>query len=395
MIKRHIADLIKRFKKQFPVVVITGPRQSGKTTLIKNIFPSYNYFNLENPETLTRIESDPASFVKEFGQKTVIDEVQRYPQLLSYIQAAVDEQKKMGSFILSGSENLLLSEKVNQSLAGRAAYVELYPLAVEELKDADLSKKNVYSQVFTGFYPALYAQEIDIIDYYNQYIATYVERDLKQISSIANLSLFRKFLALLSGRIGQLINLSSLANDTGVSVSTIENWISILEASYLIFRLQPHYKNFGKRYIKSPKLYFTDTGLVCRLLKISSVKELKTHYLIGGLIENLIIMEIKKYLANYQSSSDLYFFRDSNNNEVDLIIDQGLQQIPIEIKAGGTFSKNYLKGILYWQKLAKKSKQAKAPTGYIIYTGNQAHKANNYSLLEWNSINPLLKQISK
>lgn len=390
MIKRQITSQINRLKKGFPVIAITGPRQSGKTTLIKNIFPKYAYFNLENPETLGIIENDPAGFINTNNQKIIIDEIQRVPQLLSYLQSTVDEQKVMGNFIISGSENLLLSQKINQSLAGRAAYVNLLPLSNQELSQNKLLSNNLHQQIFTGFYPAIYDRKIDPVDYYNQYIATYVERDLKQISQISNLSSFRNFLALLAGRIGQLINLSSLANDTGVAVNTIENWISILEASYLVFRLQPHHKNFGKRYVKSPKIYFNDVGLACRLLTLSKPSELKSHFLIGGLFENLIITEIKKHILNHSKSSKLYFFRDSNNNEIDLIIDSGITQIPIEIKSSGTFSSQFTLGLKFWNKSLNNQKQK----GFIVYTGNRSLITSKLHLLNWSNLDPLLKLIS-
>jgi hypothetical protein len=394
MIKRSITSKINNLSTQFPVLAITGPRQAGKTTLLKEMFPDYDYFNLENPEILSTIENDPATFIRENQNKVIIDEIQRIPELLSYIQVTVDENKELGSFIISGSENLLLSEKINQSLAGRAAYVTLYPLSIQELKATRMLKSNFYEQIYTGSYPFLYDKNVEVVSFYEQYIATYVERDLKQISNIAKLSLFRKFLALLAGRIGQLVNLTSLANDTGVSVTTVENWISILEASYLVFRLQPHYKNFGKRYIKSPKIYFTDTGLACRLLKISSVKELKNHYLVGGLFENLIIMEMTKHLAHHGYHSDLYFFRDSNGQEVNLIIDQGMKQIPLEIKSSGTFNEDFIKGINYWQELTEKSKETDREHGFVIYTGTQPHQGRDYSLLAWNELERLFAQVS-
>ncbi|NTU46781.1 ATP-binding protein [Candidatus Roizmanbacteria bacterium] len=394
MIKRIITSRVDRLKKGFPVVVVTGPRQSGKTTLINKLFPDYHYFNLENPETLGIVENDPAGFINMNTHKIIIDEVQRVPQLLSYIQAVVDEQHILGNFILSDSENLLLSEKINQSLAGRAAYVNLLPLSVEELKNHGDSATNVYKQIFTGFYPAIYDKDVTPIDYYDQYIATYVERDLKQISNITNLSLFRKFLALLAGRIGQLVNLSSLANDVGVAVNTIENWISILEASYLVFRLQPYYENYGKRYIKSAKIYFTDTGLACRLLGLTSAQEVSKHYLVGGLFENFIIVELKKYILNHSKSANLYFYRDSNGNEVDLLIDGGITQIPVEIKSGATFSTEFLKGLEYWKKLKIDKPQSKqALAGFVIYNGSNTHKTENYELLNWNNLNSILELI--
>lgn len=392
MIKRIITSQINRLRKGFPVIVVTGPRQSGKTTLIKKMFPDYQYFNLENPETLGIIENDPAEFINSNTKKVIIDEVQRVPQLLSYIQAVVDEQHVMGNFILSGSENLLLSEKINQSLAGRAAYINLLPLSIEELKNYELHK--VHDQIFTGFYPAIYDKDIKPVDYYDQYIATYVERDLKQISNITNLSLFRKFLVLIAGRIGQLVNLSSLANDVGVAVNTIESWISILEASYLVFRLQPYYENYGKRYIKSSKIYFTDTGLACRLLGLTSASEVGKHYLIGGLFENFIIVELKKYILNHSKSAKLYFYRDSNKNEVDVLIDGGITQIPVEIKSAATFSTSFLKGLEYWEKLKNDQPHTKRSLpGFVIYNGAQAHRAQTYELLKWNNLHHLFELI--
>ncbi len=390
MIKRQITSQINRLKKGFPVIAVTGPRQSGKTTLIKNIFPKYTYFNLENPETLNMVENDPAGFINTNNHKIIIDEVQKVPQLLSYIQSTVDEQKTMGNFIISGSENLLLSQKINQSLAGRAAYINLLPLSNQELSQNKLPTKNLHQQIFTGFYPAIYDRKIDPIDYYNQYIATYVERDLKQISQINNLSQFRNFLSLLAGRIGQLVNLSSLANDIGVAVNTIENWISILEASYLAFRLQPYYKNFGKRHIKSPKIYFTDVGLACRLLTLTKPLDLKSHFLIGGLFENLVITEIKKYIINNSKSSTLYFYRDSNHNEIDLIIDTGNTQIPVEIKSSGTFSSQFTSNLKFWQKNSIGAEQK----GFIVYTGKQSLVGNHTQLLGWPKLEPLLKLIT-
>ncbi|NTU73731.1 ATP-binding protein [Candidatus Roizmanbacteria bacterium] len=390
MIKRAITPHIDRLRKGFPVIVVTGPRQSGKTTLIKKMFSDYHYFNLENPETLGMVENDPSGFINAKTHNIIIDEVQRVPQLLSYIQAVVDEQHIPGNFILSGSENLLLSEKINQSLAGRAAYVNLLPLSIEELKRHDHTP-HVYEQIFSGFYPAIYDKDIKPVDYYDQYIATYVERDLKQISNITNLSLFRKFLALLAGRIGQLVNLSSLANDVGVAVNTIESWISILEASYLVFRLQPYYENYGKRYIKSSKIYFTDTGLACRLLGLSSPQEVTKHYLIGGLFENLIIIELKKYILNHSKSAKLYFFRDSNGNEVDLVIDGGIAQIPVEIKSGATFTTEFLKGLEYWKKLKVCQPHTKpALPGFVIYNGTQTYKTDTYELLNWSTLESVL-----
>lgn len=384
---------INELRKSFPVIVVTGPRQSGKTTLIREMFPDYKYFNLESPQTLQAVQDDPAGLVNPKTRNIIIDEVQRVPEILSYIQVAVDEQQIAGNFILSGSENLLLSEKIIQSLAGRAAYVNLLPLSYEELKLAGKEHKSIYKQLFTGQFPALYSKKYEPLEYYEQYLATYVERDVKQISNLINLTQFRTFLGLLAGRIGQVVNNVSLANDVGVSPNTIGNWISILEASYIIFRLQPYYENFGKRHIKSPKIYFTDTGLACRLLDLTESDQLKNFFLIGGLFENLIILEIKKYLQNTKPAAKLYFFRDTHGNEVDLIIDQGTTQIPVEIKSGSTFSPSFLKGTRYWSSLLDEKSQKKSLPGFVIYSGDQLYKTNEYSLINWQDLSQIFDQI--
>lgn len=384
---------INELRKSFPVIVVTGPRQSGKTTLIREMFPDYKYFNLESPQTLQAVQDDPAGLVNPKTRNIIIDEVQRVPEILSYIQVAVDEQQIAGNFILSGSENLLLSEKIIQSLAGRAAYVNLLPLSYEELKLAGKEHKSIYKQLFTGQFPALYSKKYEPLEYYEQYLATYVERDVKQISNLINLTQFRTFLGLLAGRIGQVVNNVSLANDVGVSPNTIGNWISILEASYIIFRLQPYYENFGKRHIKSPKIYFTDTGLACRLLNLTESDQLKNFFLIGGLFENLIILEIKKYLQNTKPAAKLYFFRDTHGNEVDLIIDQGTTQIPVEIKSGSTFSPSFLKGTRYWSSLLDEKSQKKSLPGFVIYSGDQLYKTNEYSLINWQDLSQIFDQI--
>ncbi len=394
MIKRQMTQRINELKKSFPVIVVTGPRQSGKTTLIREMFADYEYFNLESPQTLQAVQDDPAGLVNPKAHRIIIDEVQRVPELLSYIQVAVDEQHIAGNFILSGSENLLLSEKINQSLAGRAAYVNLLPLSYEELKSAGKEYKDLYKQIFTGQFPALYSKKYKPFEYFEQYIATYVERDVKQISNLINLTQFRRFLGLIAGRIGQVVNNVSLANDVGVSPNTIENWISILEASYIVFRLQPYYENFGKRHIKSPKIYFTDTGLACRLLDLGEPKQLENFFLIGGLFENFIILEIKKYLQNTRPTAKIFYFRDTHGNEVDLIIDQGTTQIPVEIKSGSTFSTSFLRGIRYWSKLLDDKSPKDALPGFVIYSGNNSYKTSEYSLINWQDLDQLFKQIA-
>ena len=386
VISREIVNLIEAFLIAFPVIGLIGPRQSGKTTLMKSMFPEYQYFNLESPDVRAFIESDPAGFIKS-QRHVMIDEVQRMPELLSYIQAAVDERQTMGDFIVSGSENLLLSGKISQSLAGRAAYATLLPLSIRELALSGEEAGDLDEQILRGFYPALYSREVSPFTYYDQYVATYVERDLRNISNIRNLSLFRKFLALLAGRIGQVVNYQSLSNDVGVSPKMIESWISVLEACYLVIRLQPYHGNFGKRYIKSPKVYFTDTGLACYLLGIRDKETLLKHYLIGGLFENLCIMDIRKRILNFGGHASLYYYRDSNHNEVGLIIDTGITQIPVEMKSSATFTRSFGKGIRYWKSIVPGALNQPA---YIIYNGDDTLANSNFSLLNWRELNQIV-----
>jgi predicted AAA+ superfamily ATPase len=394
MIPRNAQQTLDQLGQIFPVIAITGPRQSGKTTLAQTLYPQYEYFNLENPATLAMIESDPHDFIRRHSTQVIFDEVQRFPPLLSYIQVITDEQPHKAQFILSGSQNLLLSEKISQTLAGRAAYFTLYPLSIAELQSAQLLQSDPLAQIITGFYPAIYKNHLNLEQiglYFGDYIATYVERDVKQIKNIAHLSSFRKFLGLLSGRTGQLVDKVSLGNDVGVSATTIESWLSILEASYLILRLPPYWENLGKRLIKSPKIYWTDTGLLSNLLGIDTVAKLSTHYLRGGLFENLVIMELKKQLVNRKSSANLYFLRGSNDDsrEVDIIIDSGTDQKLVEIKAGSSFSSSFLTGINYWAPTFGANRQTKISGKYVIYTGSSFH-AQGVEILNWQDISRVL-----
>jgi predicted AAA+ superfamily ATPase len=382
MIKRDIESKIRELAKNFRVVAITGPRQSGKTTTAKELFANYDYYNLENLDNLRAIEHDEGGFIRQ-NSNVIIDEVQKLPTLLSYIQTTVDERQENGDYVISGSQNLLLSEKIGQSLAGRAGYATLLPLSIAELRREKLLKKTAWQQIFNGFYPAYYAGSTPNIElFYDNYIQTYVERDLREIKSVQDLSLFRKMLALLAGRIGQVVNYESLSNDVGVSRTTIENWLSILEQSYIIYRLQPFYKNFGKRYIKSAKIYFVDTGLACYLLGIKSAEDVEKHYLRGGLFENMIILDIYKTIINKLINVGIYYFRDSNGNEVDLIVNIGDKQIPIEIKSSSTFSADFTKGIDFWNTLSSEKVQKKT----IIYTGKTDYITEELRLYNWTDI---------
>jgi predicted AAA+ superfamily ATPase len=386
---RQIAPQISILQKGFPVISITGPRQSGKTTFLQHHFPNYSYHNLENPQTRELIATDPQQFLKLYPKNVIIDEIQRLPELLSYIQAHVDKHQTMGSIIISGSQNLLVSETISQSLAGRAAYQNIFPFSLSELKQHTINLPNHYEQILKGFYPALYTRDIAPSLYYKQYIATYVERDARMIKNIQNLSQFQKFMGLLAGRVGQIVNISSLANDTGIAPNTAEDWVSILEASYIVYRLQPYYTNTGKRLIKSPKIFFYDTGVLCALLNISSTQELVTHFAIGSIFENFIISEVKKELSVSNTSAQIYFYRDNHGNEIDLIINQGTKLLPIEIKSSTTFNSSFLSGFDYWRKHIDEHAQ-----GIVIYGGDNSQQVRTDELVSWNKMEQVFKKIT-
>ena len=378
---RTITNRVDRLRRQFPVISIVGPRQSGKTTFIKNHFPDFHYVNLEHPPTRDLIKQDVVGFLNQHPDRLIIDEVQRLPDLLSYIQVHVDERKQMGSIIISGSQNLLISEQISQSLAGRVAQIELFPLSLEEMHNSQLTHPSYHHYIWHGFYPAIYDRSILPPDYYSQYIATYVERDVRLMKQINNLSQFRKCLGLLAGRVGQILNLSSIANEVGISHSTVERWVSILEASYLCFRLPPYYRNHGKRLVKSPKLYFYDTGLLCHLLNIHTPQTLQTHHAVGSIFENFIITELLKHQTHASIPTSLYFLRDNHGHEIDLLIERENTLIPIEIKSSATFHSHFTKGLKYWQKQDHISDR-----GYVIYGGDQAHPLQENQLIGWQSI---------
>ncbi len=390
MYERTLQSSLISLAKQYPVVSVMGPRQSGKSTLVRNAFHEKPYVNLEEPDTRLLAQTDPRSFLNQFPDGAILDEIQNVPDLLSYIQVIADEKQKPGLFILTGSHQLLLHEAVSQSLAGRVALLTLYPMTINELKLAgfDLS---LDEQIYHGFYPAIYSKGLNPTQTYRFYVQTYLEKDVRQISQIQNLMQFQKFIKLCAGRIGQIIDYSSFSNEIGVSANTIKNWISVLEASYIIFRLKPYFENFGKRIIKSPKLYFTDIGLATYLLDIENPKQLSRDPLRGFLIENLCILELLKYRNNRTLEPNLYFFRDSHQNEVDLIIKHGHELIPIEIKSAQTFNKVFLKGINYFRSLASE----RVTKGYLIYTGDKAQMVDGFELINYKNTSNIYLDLQK
>lgn len=379
MFKRDLQAELKSIAKQYPVVTIVGPRQSGKTTLVQEVFPKKPYVNLEPPDIRALVTQDPRAFLSQYPKGAILDEIQRTPTLLSYIQTIVDEDSsKKGLFILTGSHQLELHQAITQSLAGRTALLTLLPMSMDELQKAGF-ELSLDELLLNGGYPRIYKDNLNPTTAYRNYFQTYVERDVRQLIHIKNLSLFQKFIKLCAGRIGQIVDFSNLANEVGVSHHTIKEWLSILEASFVIFQLQPYFENFGKRLIKSPKLYFTDLGLATYLLDIENITQLKRDPLRGHLVENLVILELMKTRLNKGLDPKLYFYRDHHQNEVDVIYKTSNQLVPIEIKSSETFHPEFLKGIQYFQNLSK----GRGEKGFLIYAGDKSMKVAGISILNY------------
>jgi uncharacterized protein len=384
-VPRKLSEQLRKQLQQFPILSLTGPRQSGKTTLLKEIFPDYQYFNLERLDYREIITTDPLGFLKATGPKLILDEIQNIPELFHYIQVIADERNTPGQYILSGSQSFLLNEKIAQSLAGRVYISHLFPFDLTEIPQPTT---DIYTAIWKGFYPRLYEYGIQPNDFYPSYIATYVERDVRSLKAIENLNTFTRFLGLCAGRIGQVLNLSSLASDTGITVNTAKSWLSLLEASFIIFQLQPYHRNFSKRLIKSPKLYFYDTGLACSLLHIKDAEMIKTHYLYGSLVENIVIAEIVKKHHHSGKQASVYYWRESNGTEIDCIIEQGNNEImAIEIKGGATFNKDFLKNL--------KNFPAKDTTIHkkLIYNAENPISISDIQMIGWNNFPEFLNEL--
>jgi predicted AAA+ superfamily ATPase len=374
-IKKNVDQLIDKY----PIIAITGPRQSGKTTFLKSTFPEYEYINLENPDNREFATEDPNGFLKRYSGKTIIDEVQRVPSLFSYLQSKVDEDNIMGHYILSGSQNFHLMQNITQSLAGRVALFRLFPFDFQELKSENLLSSNYLSSLIKGFYPAIYSRDINSTVYYSNYIETYIQRDVTELLEVKNLGLFKKFLSLLATRAGQLLNLNSLANECGISQPTAKSWLSVLESSYVVFTLQPYFENFSKRLVKTPKLYFYDSGLLCHLLGINDVDYLLTNPIKGALFENMIIAEHFKRMYHKNEVIDSWFWRDSAGNEIDLLYTLNQEIIVYEIKSTETIMTNQMKGLNYFEKAAINKMVSKK----LIYTGIENYIRQNCEIIPW------------
>lgn len=383
LITRTAEKELRTLAGQFKTVAVVGPRQSGKTTLVRMAFPDKAYVSLENPDTRRFAIEDPRGFIAGYPDGAILDEIQRTPDIFSYLQQVLDENKGKGRFIITGSNNFLLQENISQSLAGRVGYLYLLPLSINELPKHKLS---VNEQIHKGFYPAIYEQEgqTEVGKYYLNYIRTYIERDVRLIRNVTDLYTFEHFLRLCAGRTGQLLNMNSLAVETGVDNKTIGAWLSVLEASFVVFRLQPYHKNYNKRIVKMPKLYFYDTGVASALLGIENPDQLALHPFRGGLFENMIIVDFLKSRYNKGKPNNLYFWRDSLGTEIDLLVEKANSLLPIEIKSGQTITDDYFKSMSAWLRISGMEK------GWVIYAGDEKQvRSNGITVLPLNEMERL------
>ena len=395
MIKRHIEKNLIKAAGEYPVVILIGPRQSGKTTLVRTTFNRHRYTSLEDPDNREFASEDPRGFLGQFTGSVILDEIQRVPTLFSYIQSIVDEKDQAGQFILTGSQNFLLMEKVSQSLAGRCAILHLLPFTRSELAGQPImdittvarriprrkvdEDDNLFDHLFAGGYPRIHDKQLEPHRWLANYYHTYIERDVRQVLNIGDIEAFGRFIRLCAGRCGQLLNMSSLAADCGISTMTVKRWLSILEASYLILLLRPHHKSFRKRMVKTSKLYFLDSGLLCYLLRIRRSEDLSIHALRGAVFESWVISELLKDYYNSSREPDIYFWRDSTGHEIDVIIDLGTELLPIEIKSGQTISSDFFKGLDYWRSLPK---QRNCPAA-LVYGGNASYARRKTMVISW------------
>lgn len=393
MFKRLLLEKIKKYAN-FPAIVLSGPRQSGKTTLVKEAFPLHQYVTFDNDADRSFAAEDPERFLSMHDNEhgLVIDEFQYVPGLLSYIKIEIDTKKRPGYFILTGSQNFLANQAITESLAGRICILNLLPLSIQEMQQNGLLPNNVDDVIFQGGYPRLYDEKLPATEMYSSYVQSYLERDVRQLINVGNLSLFQRFVQLCAGRSGQELNYSNLGADCGITLQTVKNWLSILEASYIIFLLPPHFKNFNKRLIKTPKLYFFDTGLACSLLRISSPEVLSVSPFRGPLFENFIIADLYKQYSNRGVRPPLYFWRDiGEKHEVDCVIDEGGMLTAVEIKSAQTFATDFFKGLEYWTNLAGIT----SDHAYLIYGGEKEQIRRQGNLIGWTQAGSLIETIER
>ena len=379
MIKRQIEKEIGLLISEFPIIAILGPRQSGKTTLSQKVFVGYEYISFEDYDVKEFAENDPRGFLKRYSQNVIFDEIQRSPKIISYLQTHVDAVGENGKIVITGSHNFLLMEQISQSLAGRVGICKLLPFSHKEI--ASISPE-LNQLIFNGFYPRIYDQKIRPQVFYKNYIATYIEKDLRELKHITNLDTFIRFMRVLAARTGQELKINSIADQCSISHNTVKKWLSVLETSFIIHKVKPYHKNYNKRLVKSPKIYFTDTGLVCSLIGIKSSGELDYHFMRGSIFETFVVDEILK--ANYNNAEpfEMYFWRDNHKKEIDLIVDFGLKQYGVEIKSTSTIAERHFGGLNYWKKLSGASWE----NLFIIYGGEQMMTRNGINVIPWKEI---------
>ncbi len=365
IVERTIRTKLLQLLKSFPVVTLTGCRQCGKSTLLKNLLPDYAYISLEDLDLRQMAKEDPRHFISIYSKNVIIDEIQQVPELLSYLQSHIDSVNEAGMYVITGSHNLLLMQSISQSLAGRTALLTLAPFSTKELNASNLLPATVNEMLYNGSFPRIYDKHIEPSDFYPSYIQTYIERDVRTLRNITDYSSFTRFIKLCAGRCSQILNVTALAEDAGITRKTTESWLSVLEASYIIYMMKPYYKNFGKRIIKNPKLYFYDTGLVSSLLGITAAGQMETFYMRGALFENFIVSELLKRRLFSGKSDELYFWRDSNGVEVDVIEEDSLELKAYEIKASETMNTAFFSNIKKIRDLAG----IKAENTAVIYSG--------------------------
>jgi len=378
MYQRQMKEELLSMSKDYPVVTLTGPRQSGKTTLVKSVFPNKPYVNLEQLHVRDLALTDPVAFLEQYPNGAILDEIQRAPHLLSYIQTRVDESSRKGEFILTGSHQMELHQAITQSLAGRTAILRLLPMSLKELSIAGI-EKSIDEILYEGCYPRIHLDQLNPTKAYANYVRTYIERDIRQLIEVHNLAQFEKFLILCAARVGQIFNKDNLSNEVGVSAPTIGHWLSILEACFILFRLPPYFENFGKRVIKSPKLYFCDVGLVCYLLGIENVNQVWRDPIRGNLVENLVVLELMKARFNQGLDPRLYFYQVSGRSEVDVIYQRGRELVPIEIRSSKTYNSSFLKGIKSFQKIAGD----RCVDPYVVYVGPEEQMIGGIQLINY------------
>jgi len=394
MYQRHIRPWLIKSMEYYPVITLNGPRQSGKTTLVRETFSDFEYVSLEDPDIQAFANEDPRGFLEQYSNHVIFDEVQNCPLLFSYLQTEIDNKNQNGRFVLSGSQQFSLNEKITQTLAGRTSLMCLLPLSLSELygygaqnywltsefrSRVPTPEKSLYQHLYEGMYPRLHQNNISPTKFYRDYLQTYVTRDLRILLNIIDLNRFMIFLRLTAGRCGQRVNLQSLGDDAGVDHTTIKRWLSVLEASYIIRLVQPHYKNFNKRLIKAPKIHFLDSGLLCYLLGIQSYKELQSHSLIGGIFESFIFSEIYKCYAHSDEEAPLFYWQDQSKKEIDILIEQGGELLPVEIKSGKTLTRDHFRNLRYWLNL----KDNPQKRGCLVYGGVQWLSREGIQVIPW------------